>query len=87
MSNPEMSAVERYLMSDEARENVKTHLAPTRSQISKEGWAKDERGPWEAGTYLSGAPFRDGAKWMLSFNDSGLWFDAWADDEPKVEVA
>ena len=46
MSNPEMSAVERYLMSDEARENVRVHLAPTACSTSKEGWVKDERGPW-----------------------------------------
>ena len=46
MSNPDMSTVERYLMSDEARENVRVHLAPTACSTSKEGWVKDERGPW-----------------------------------------
>lgn len=41
----------------------------------------------EAGTFLVGVPFCDGRRWMLSFNDSGLWFDAWAETEPKTELA
>ena len=46
MSNPEMSAVERYLLGEQARANVAAHLMHTASPTSKEGWVKDERGPW-----------------------------------------